>query len=384
MAPELAIEGLRGLPPNSLVLDPMVGSGTVARHAVEHGHRALGYDLDPLAVLIARVWTTPIDEDALDRVCRRVRTIASGKRAGAVLPWMDQDEETLRFSEYWFGDPQRSALRRLAHALHRMRTAADDARTRAAVDVLQVALSRIIITKDRGASLARDVSHSRPHKTFDSSEFDVMAAFESSTATIRRLLLLHPPRRRGARIKTGDARNLQGVRGGTVDAVVTSPPYLNAIDYMRGHRLSLVWLGYCLRELRSIRSEAIGAERAPDRAPAKHVAAVRGALGSTVLPSRHEGMVTRYSLDIYAMMSEIARVLKPQGRAILVVGNSCLKESFIHNSAGVAHAASLVGLRMRSSIERELPSQHRYLPLPDNNALGKRMRTEAILSFERE
>ena len=30
---------------------------------------------------------------------------------------------------------------------------------------------------------------------------------------------------------------------GSVDLTVTSPPYLNAIDYLRGHKMSLVWMG---------------------------------------------------------------------------------------------------------------------------------------------
>ena len=58
MAPELAIDTLRDLPGSSVVLDPMVGSGTVLRHASDMGHAAIGFDVDPLAVLISRVWTS--------------------------------------------------------------------------------------------------------------------------------------------------------------------------------------------------------------------------------------------------------------------------------------------------------------------------------------
>jgi len=44
--------------------------------------------------------------------------------------------------------------------------------------------------------------------------------------------------------------------------VLTSPPYLNAIDYLRGHRLALVWLGHELGPLKEIRANSVGAERA--------------------------------------------------------------------------------------------------------------------------
>ena len=54
MAPDLAMERLKNIRRGALVLDPMAGSGTVLRQATELGHRALGFDTDPLAVLMAK------------------------------------------------------------------------------------------------------------------------------------------------------------------------------------------------------------------------------------------------------------------------------------------------------------------------------------------
>ncbi len=101
------------------------------------------------------------------------------------------------------------------------------------------------------------------------------------------------------------------------------------------------------------------------------------------LPRRQAAIVARYAGDVYRFMSEVARVLKPEGKAILVVGNSCLNGAFVRNSDGVIKAASMVGLRLLSQVERELPIQNRYLPMPTDNKkpLGKRMRTETILTF---
>ena len=45
MAPEIAIAELGRLGPRSTVFDPMMGSGTVLRHAVELGHKAIGFDM---------------------------------------------------------------------------------------------------------------------------------------------------------------------------------------------------------------------------------------------------------------------------------------------------------------------------------------------------
>lgn len=185
----------------------------------------------------------------------------------------------------------------------------------------------------------------------------------------------------------GDARQLTSVENGSVDLVLTSPPYLNQIDYIRGHRLALVWLGHRVSELRDIRSSTIGAERAPDRNETGQLfhEIVRTMAPMNKLSPRHAAMVSRYAEDIYRMMSEIARVLNHDGRAVLVVGNSCLKDTFIKNAHGIAMAGSMVGLHVERKTERRLPVRRRYLPMPKRAEapLGRRMRTESILRLKR-
>jgi SAM-dependent methyltransferase len=385
MAPEVAIGELKKLRRQSVVLDPMAGSGTVLRQASEFGHYGIGLDMDPLAVLMSKVWTTPIKAKLVERllldVLEEARELSRDK---LILPWIDEDPETKDFIDYWFGKQQRAELTRLAYTLWRLDRAGVRREKRAAADVLRIALSRIIVTKDKGASLARDVSHSRPHKVATISTFQVVPAFECSVRHVLRLLTEAPPVG-NVKVELGDARSLSFIENSSVDMYLTSPPYLNAIDYMRGHKLSLVWLGYRLADLRNIRSRSIGAERAPDHITSGHLFHdIQMAIGPIDdLPRRHASMIKRYAEDIYRLMSEVARVLKRDGQAILVVGNSCLKGVFIKNSDGVVTAGSMVGLKLCRKRERALPNISRYLPIPDDmtEALGKRMRTETVLTF---
>lgn len=152
MAAEIALDVLKYLPVGSHVLDPMAGSGTVLRAATTHGHTALGLDIDPLAILMARVWTTPLAPDALVAAAAHLVEEAQALPDKAiVLPWVDDDLETRAFIDFWFGGTQQLLLRRLSYAL-KQRDEGD-----AIADALRVALSRIIVTKGRGASLAIDV-----------------------------------------------------------------------------------------------------------------------------------------------------------------------------------------------------------------------------------
>lgn len=382
MAPDLAMAGLHKLPPNSTVLDPMVGSGTVARHAAALGHHAIGFDVDPLAVLMTTVWTRQVDSAATLAMLDRVVTQARGTLLrDVVLPWIDKDEETANFTKYWFGRQQRNDLRKISFLLHSLKSE-NHPDTIASVDVLRLALSRIIITKENGASLARDVSHSRPHKVTEESDYDVFCGFERAAKQIIGTIA-QSNINSTARINLGDARSLDSIQTASIDSVLTSPPYLNAIDYMRGHKMSLVWLGHKISELRSIRSDAIGSEKAGTKED-NVINAISQSMGEVEkLPNKQKKMVLRYAGDLSKMMTEIHRVLKINSTATLVVGNCTTRGIFINNAAGVAKAAIIAGLKLNNQTERDLPPGNRYLPTPTDvtKPLGNRMRTETVMEF---
>lgn len=378
MAPELALAALRDLPADATVVDPMCGSGTVLRYAGELGHKSVGADVDPLAVLMAKVWTRPVDPEKVRQLMHRVLDEAApGGRSAAVLPWIDDDVETADFVRYWFGEEQQQSLRPLALALHTL--------VEVEADILRLALSRIIVTKERGASLARDVSHSRPHKVRESSDYDVVSGFRLAVEQILRALEATPPSG-NAQVLNEDARRLASVVDDTADCVVTSPPYLNAIDYIRGHRLALVWLGHRMLPLRQIRSGSVGTERAlEDKSFEARARPVLEALPWTsTMPRRYLRIFERYVVDLRALSDEIGRIAKPRAPIVLVLGNSTLKGTFIETSEAVKLACALSGMTLVSEKTREIPPNRRYLPPPkdaDKAKLSQRMRTEVVLQF---
>jgi DNA modification methylase len=377
MAPEIAIEFCQNLPSDAVVLDPMVGSGTTIRAAIDSGHRAVGIDMDPLAVLLARAWTTPVNPELFIARARYVLAQAAEVSSSSLrLPWIDSDAETSGFVDRWFGEKQRPMLRALAHVMY--------GRHGATWNLCRVALSRIIITKDRGASLGRDVSHSRPHKTFSESDYDVALGFRRACDFVARRLMANPPRRR-ATVRRGDART-PAIPAESVDAVITSPPYLNAIDYLRGHRMSLVWMGYTVRELREIRAAEVGAERslAVNDDYVSTTIAQMGNVGS--LTERLRGMIRRYAQDTRMVVAAAAVTLKPGGSALFVIGNSSLKGIFLRNDKAIELAAMHAGLKLVGRVERDLPPNRRYLPPPMSSEgdLNQRMRKEVVLTFRRE
>lgn len=374
MAPEIAISQLTASTSKKpqVVLDPMCGSGTVLAAATAHGKAAYGFDVDPLAVLISRVQTGPVDTGAF---IRQGHLCADGalKEGDATPPW--RDAETCRFAEYWFGKKQRHQLSALSRMIHRTHDVAIR-------DALKIALSRLIITKSPKASLAADTSHSRPHKVLNDSAFDVIDGFRRSLIDLSAIL----DRRElaaSAVVRLGDARALPD-DAPIADIVVTSPPYLNAIDYMRGHRLSLIWLEYTIPELRAIRSGSIGAERGLASAPTPQVEDIAQQIEAMIdspesLPRR---MILRYAHDLAMFATQLAQVTRPGAKVVTVIGNSTLRGNYIRNDLIVEHAYRQAGFRIGGRHERELPENRRYLPVKTSDphsALVKRMRSEIVL-----
>ncbi|MBX3388177.1 MAG: hypothetical protein KF691_01835 [Phycisphaeraceae bacterium] len=366
------------------VLDPMAGSGTVLAVARANGHHAIGVDLDPLAVLLAGVWTRTVDADeindkaaeVLDRAATTFRTLSTGQAYPA-----GSDIDTREFIRYWFDDYSRRQLAALATAVARVR---DDA-TR---DALWCGFSRLIITKSAGASLAMDLSHSRPHKEFDHAP---VKPFNRFLSAVQMVVSNCPQKGKDvvgpvANARHGDARNLP-IESKSIDLVLTSPPYLNAIDYMRCSKFSLVWMGYNVDHLRKIRGESIGAESSSEKATeTPWVRALIKQLGlAKKLSPRDHGILARYVFDMGGALAEVSRVLKKRGRAVYVVGDSTVRGTFIRNSEIVKAVAERHGLVLHERRTRALPANRRYLPPPKKRAgsasIDGRMRREVVLAF---
>jgi hypothetical protein len=381
MAPELVSNwAKKHLPRKSVVLDPMCGSGVVLRQAASLGHVARGFDVDPLAVLMSKVWTAKISSARLLQEAERVANSALRRTVGwDAHPTFAECEETKAFVRYWFAVRQRTQLTRLCRALderrHEMPVAVFNA--------LQLCISKTIITKQAGASLAWDVSHSRPHKVATKNEFDVISGFRKSATRLAEVLSSESIAG-SALVERADCRQLESVQRSSVDAVITSPPYLNALDYLRGHKLALVWFGFSIPELRDIRSGSIGTERATLVGEnSVSIEALRKAVPKIdQLPQRQRSIVVKYAEDASLFLTEMQRVLKPRGHLVLVLADSVVRQVEVSSSKIFAEIAKRKGFKRYDNKLREIPQNRRYMPIgAPGTATGGRMRTESVQAF---
>jgi Stage II sporulation protein E (SpoIIE) len=184
----------------------------------------------------------------------------------------------------------------------------------------------MIITKGAGVSLAMDVSHSRPHKTFAIAPF---TPFERFVFVIEQVLrashFSSEQKLPAANIRRGDARSIP-LKDGVADLVLTSPPHLNAIDYLRGHKLSLVWMGQQIDALRELRSSNIGSKRFRNPAAAM----------------KYRGTAERIVRDLVLMSDGIVEAMDANGE---LLGFERMRELAVsaNSAADVAAAAQRFG-----------------------------------------
>jgi len=339
--PEIPRELIRLFHPgdDSPVLDPFCGSGTTLVEAGRTGLPSVGIDLHPLAILIARVKTTPLPYD-LREAAQRVAIAA--RETPTPVPSIPR-------INHWFQPEVQDALARLV-------TQIDGVRDRAMRDALRVVLSRIVVrvsnqeSNTRYAAIQKDVSFDLVFQLFDSSADFINAAlrdrFEGLLSRSAPCSLL--------------ARNILDVTPTSLPApvglTVTSPPYPNAYEYWLYHKYRMYWLGM---DPLAVREAEIGARL-------------------HYFKKNHHT-----ALDFERQMGEVFALLaavQPSGTyACFLVGRSVIHGREIDNAALLQRAAAPHDFRSVADVDRHIAPTRKAF-----NPANSRIDRETILVFERQ
>jgi DNA modification methylase len=395
--PPLVQYGLRYYSkPNEKVMDPMMGSGTTLVEAQINGRQAVGYDIDPLACLIANVKSRKVSDAKIEstagllvkRVERDLTALRLAAPAKTLLDRATPPEFPNR--EYWFTPQVSETLSLLTwHIKH-------TPMPEPARDFFWVAFSSLILAKTSVAN-ARDIIHSRHHYWQHPQPPDVLGKFKSRVGLMRKQMMDFATRcaqtqPTKAEARLGDARQLK-LKAETIDLIFTSPPYATALDYTRAHFLAVAWmndvLGVNLDEYRTTAPRYIGSERGRiidvdaldhDLTNLDHTSAVIEQLEKS--SPTYAKLTKRYFSDMRKVFLQMARVLRSRRHAIIVVCPSHIRKVEVPTHEVFVEMARGQGLRLKKQYTRTISERRRVMPYL-RESFGNRMDTEYVLIFQK-
>jgi len=262
--PQIAryLMGHSGLTPQSFVLDPFAGSGTVLVEAVHFGCNAVGVEANPLAVLVAnsKLKLLTAEDRELKHFQRIVdegiETLETRSNISVLAKELELAAPELEYLQSWFPSVVLVQLLEFrCYCKKRLRT--EWARV---ADSVVSAIARDVSQQDPADLRIRRRKEPLNRAPVADLLRTTLKTLISRTISARNLFGGRPAY---ATELSGDSRNLvdvlSGVKRTSVDAIITSPPYATALPYIDTSRLSLVLLGLCsASELRTLEKAQIG------------------------------------------------------------------------------------------------------------------------------
>jgi DNA modification methylase len=352
----------RYLTGNGTVLDPFSGVGTTLVEAVLRGHAAVGFEINPYAVLACRTKLNAhkIESEGLYDEMLRFQTFYREKAYANYTPKSAPPKGFKTRSVFYSPKVLRKVL-----ILHDY---IDTIENPSLQDLFKLAFASTMVRYSNYSyepSLGRRASAGKP----DIEDFpvgqtilDKLSEMAQDISWFQKSLTDRDP-------------NFQIVNDSffeygsyldpeTIDLIITSPPYLNNYHYNRNTRPQLYWLGYAKnpRDLKPLELSNFGKYWQTVRE--QDAVALEFSLPNTDLAKRLQTLskvrpekgiyggkgwanyAASYFNDCYRFAKGIKYALKPGGTALVVIGNSILQGILVPTDIYFGKIAELVGLEL--------------------------------------
>lgn len=338
------------------VLDPFMGSGTTAIEASKNAKSVYGVEIDPYARLVSAVSTTRYGHDELAELETIIQKIlVEGRNVQA-----DQQlQPDLKNVEYWFDEQNYDDLLRLKTSIRKL------AKSGKQHDFLMTAFGDIIraCSKAERQSLKPYISKKYPKTpklVFD--EFARIAP-KYITAVSRNI-----SNSSEGIIWLGDDATDFRLDGG-VDIAITSPPYINAMDYTRCIKLESAWIGTANDSvIKFVRSRQLG------ESVRRHSMVESDVIGKLCKdsfsslqdldPIRYQTAVAFFE-DMKNNLLSVKQALKTGGQYYIIIGNSKIRGIEIPTHEILAKIGLAVGFEWDSYFHYRIRDHRTSIPRGD-------------------
>jgi hypothetical protein len=235
-----------------VVLEPFAGAGTTIIESIRHGASVYWLDYQPLSRLICQVKTMPFE---LSEIKGEILKIIKNSMRQQVVP------ETVYFfnKDFWFQKPVQEALEILREQIIYSKKSVQPL-----LWLAYAATVRKSSNMNDGMILAARRSHIKEipiltrEEVFQLFQTYALSAYEAISEWQD---YFNKPNIEIRELPLYDSKTIEG--NWHCDAVITSPPYINAMDYVWASKFELHWLGLIKNDNHRLNlySKEIGTER---------------------------------------------------------------------------------------------------------------------------
>ncbi len=310
------------------VLDPFCGSGTVLLEAKILKRNAIGIDINPIAKLIADVKTTYFDiEELKSGVNVVLNKIREGKYRSIV---------NFPNIYHWFSKEAINDLGLIKHSIEEIK----DKISKEVYKFLLLCLSSIIRKSSYADSKISKIYKSKlvlkkisndwkpePIQYFKERINKNLKKFEKFSEILNL-------KSNEVKVFLGDARNISKHlikdSNAKIDFILTSPPYINAQDYIRSYKLELLWLDLVIStELPELNKMVIGNENTSkfnlNIKPKSNFKNLNSILWKVwEINKKRAYIIYNYFEQMDIVFTELYRTLKLNGYFTIIIGNNTI------------------------------------------------------------
>lgn len=315
------------------VLDPFMGSGTTAVESVISGNNPYGLEMDPFARMVAEVSSTIFNKSELNEIKDILASLI-----GDWKTYKEAEVPNLTGINRWFKKEDLSYLLKLKSAITYivpkkyqpffMVTFADAIKPVSLME--RQSLKPYISTKY--PKVTKDVESSFIY-SFDV-HFAAMEEMLSSRKTARRINWI------------GDDATAFNLDNPIIDIAISSPPYINALDYTRCIKVESAFCGTIDNNIANkLREKQVGHERRRIQNISEVVKKLFLQYFDKIAENDKQRALTcqAYFNDMYKNLTCVHNVLKKQGEYHVIIGDNTIKGVEIPTHEVILQLAQEVG-----------------------------------------
>lgn len=376
-----------------IILDPFLGRGTTLVEAMKLNRHSIGIDLNPMAHFIAKVKTTLINPIDLDNEIKKL------------LINIDNNSEKLNWRSFFNNDDRNEEISELKRQIPNfpnkykwfnintlielvlIKIEIDQIDNKDIRDFCLLAFSDRLkycsIHSNRNYGFIADnclTPNKKGKKSYDMDYKNAIDAYRKKLTNMQKEFKTFVEDLEKKHISLEDAnslakcipansKNFPSIKDESIDHIITSPPYPLATDYIAGFRLSFYWLK---DELSKYYPENISSDD-------DYLNLIKNMKSEEIGPRYKRGVkksaIEAYFQDMDLILSEMNRVLKPDGYMSLVIGGSNHSIGNRTIPEEIICIADKNDFVLQKNIERKI-TKHRFP--------ARRINTENILIFKKK